>query len=225
MKTTNLITLIVVLVVVLVVVLAFARPVQAPVYQNGQEQTQTQPAAQAQTVTTGGLSFSYTEPFALATTPEQILAKVVIPACDQGFDYCVYYNGTEYANTNFESAGVSVAEHKELPSQASCVTAQPSGYHGLKPKTSSQNGVVIGAYSPIGGGAAGSSESGAEYHVWTGSTCYFVRTRVAQAQFANYPAGTKVEFTTANRDAVFGELQNILDGMSVQGTQLVFPTI
>lgn len=30
-----------------------------------------------------------------------------IPACDETFDYCFYYNDNQFDNTNFESAGMS----------------------------------------------------------------------------------------------------------------------
>lgn len=226
MKTQNLVIMAVVLIVILLGALYFARPVQAPSMPqvpSGAVTTNTDTASGQTTVTPAGLGFTVSDPYALATTEGQVMAKAVIPPCDAGFDYCIYRNGTEYAKTNFESAGIGITQRKDLPSQASCINTQPEGYNGLKPKTTSGNGYVIGAYSPIGGGAAGSTEGGVDYRLWYGSTCYDLRTRVAQAQFANYPAGTKIEFTSNDRAQVFGELQAILDSMTINGTPIDFP--
>jgi hypothetical protein len=222
MKTQNLVIMVVVLLIILLGALYFARPV-APigaVPANNGTAANTQP----QSVTTpGGLTFSYADPYALAATPEEVQAQAVIPACDQGFQYCIYRTGTQYAGTNFESAGISINERADLSSQATCITTQPEGYTGLKPTTKSQNGFVTGVFA-VGGAAAGSSESGAVYRAWDGKTCHELRTRVAESQFANYPAGSKVEFTSADRQQVFVELQSILNEMTINGTSVGFPS-
>lgn len=223
MKTQNLVILAVVLIIIVVAAFAVARPIQTQ--NTSQPSAQDQGTTQALTTTTpGGLTFSYEDPYDLAVTQDQVLSKAVIPPCDPGFDYCIYRTGTDYDATNFESAGIAITQRKDLPSQQSCLTTQPSGYRGLQPHTVSTSGYVLGVFSPISGAAAGSSETGAEYRLWYGTTCYALRTRVAVSQFQNYPAGTKTEFTEADRTQVMGELQGILNAMTLpDGTPVQFP--
>jgi hypothetical protein len=223
MKTQNLVILAVILIVILIAAFAVARPIQPGTA--AQPSAQDQGMTQAQTTTTpGGLTFSYADPYGLAVTQDQVLSKAVIPPCDPGFDYCIYRTGSTYDATNFESAGIAITQRKDLPSQQSCLTTQPAGYSGLQPHTVSNDGYVLSAFSPISGAAAGSSETGTEYRLWYGSTCYALRTRVAQSSFQNYPAGTKTEFTAADSAQVMSELQTILNGMTLpDGTQVQFP--
>src|SRR6266404_877354 len=88
----------------------------------------TAPPANTRVVVPGGaVSFGYTGDFGLAVSPEQILVRSYIPPCDQGFDYCLYYTGSAYKNTSFESAGIRVKRRADL-SENNCLTAQPDGY-------------------------------------------------------------------------------------------------
>ena len=54
----------------------------------------------------GELMFVQPADFGLAVHWDQLLVKSMIPPCDDGFDYCIYYYGDDFAGTNFRSAGV-----------------------------------------------------------------------------------------------------------------------
>lgn len=178
-----------------------------------------------QTVTApSGLAFSYASPYGLATSFTQVAALAVIPPCDQSFDYCVFRTQPPVANSNFESAGVAVTKRSDLTASSTCLTTPPSGYAGLHATTTPQTGYATSVFMPVGGGAAGSYASGAVYRLWYGTTCYQFETRVAEAQYANYPAGTKTLFTATARANVIRELKGILASVRINGgTRVVFP--
>src|SRR5262245_50629843 len=66
----------------------------------------TQLAGQTLTLAGGEVSIDQPQiPWALAVSADQVLVHSYIPPCEEGFDYCIYYNGDRYVGTNFESAG------------------------------------------------------------------------------------------------------------------------
>src|SRR5690348_12489307 len=58
--------------------------------------------------------------FALATTQMQILAHSYIPPCSSNFNYCLYYIGTKFQGTNFESAGLRIQKRADLATRTKC---------------------------------------------------------------------------------------------------------
>lgn len=192
----------------------------------GQTATSTPPGNQSATVQTvtapNGVGFTYDKPYGLATAPEQILAKSYIPPC-QDFDYCLYRTGTDYAATNFESAGLGVKARADLTTQTACLSTQPEGYTNLHTVTYAGQGYATSVFSPIGDAGAGHYASGAEYRLWTGSACEQFDTRIGETQFANYPAGTKTQFSDADHANVMGELTGILHSVTVNGAPVSFP--
>ena len=60
------------------------------------------------TLAGGEMSLSVPEGYGLAVTADQLLAKSYIPACDEGFDYCIYYNGDKFK-------GVARFDSNEMP--------------------------------------------------------------------------------------------------------------
>lgn len=165
----------------------------------------------------GMITFSTPQDFGLATTPDQVLAKAYIPPCDQGFDYCLYYNGTAYQGTNFESAGLSIRKRPDLSSQSACLATQPQGYSGLHATSTTQTSYAMSVFGPVGDAGAGHYASGQEYRLFTNATCYQFDTRVGETQFANYPAGSITQFTDAERESMFATLRGILSNITLPG--------
>src|SRR5581483_12293852 len=83
------------------------------------------PTPQAQAVSDGTITFTYTQNFGLATAPGQIVTKSYIPACDPQLNYCVYYNAATYQGTNFDSAGLRVQKRTDLTTINICLTTLP----------------------------------------------------------------------------------------------------
>ncbi len=191
----------------------------------GQTATSTETGqANAQTVTTpAGLSFTYADPYGLATSPEQVLVKSYIPSCLGDFDYCIYRTGDQYAGTNFESAGIAIQQRKDLTTKTACLTEPPMGYENQKVTTLDQSGYATSVSGPLGNGAAGHYSDGYQYRLWYGTTCYEFNAQIGESNYGNYPTGTKTEFTAADRAAVMKELTGILAHMSVNGTKITFP--
>lgn len=215
----------VLLLIIVIVAGAYLFSHQKPSSQD-QTATSTPPGNQSptvQTVTTpSGVSFSYDAPYALATAPEQILSQSYIPPC-QNFDYCLYRTGTEYAATNFESAGLGIKARTDLTTQSACLSKLPEGYTNIHTATYAGQGYMTSVFSPVGDAGAGHYASGAEYRLWTGSACEQFDARLGQTQFANYPAGTKTQFTDADHANVMGELTGILHSVTVNGAPVSFP--
>lgn len=162
--------------------------------------------------------------FGLATTPAQIVVKSYIPACTQGFDYCLYYNGSAYKGTNFESAGLRIQQRKELSTQTQCLSTLPSGYTNITPVSFVGSSYATSVFSPLGDAGAGHYASGAEYRLWSGKSCYEFETRIGETQFANYPTGSIQQFTDANRIGLIAQLTAMLNAITLTGGERVsFP--
>lgn len=76
----------------------------------------------------GELMFVRPADFGLALHRDQLLVRSVIPPCDEGFDYCLYHIGEEFAGTNFKSAGIRIERREDLETAAACLFTPPRGY-------------------------------------------------------------------------------------------------
>lgn len=174
----------------------------------------------------GTLTFSIPEGFGLAVSEEQILVPTTIPPCEPGFKYCIYYLGSEYEDTNFESAGVGIVERPELTDEQSCLTTPPDGYANKTPSaTTTQASYAMSMFDEIGNAGAGHYTTGQVYRLNTDNTCYQIETRIGETQFENYPEGGITEFSAEDRAALARQLQDFVQSMSLDSTgeQLVLP--
>ncbi len=171
----------------------------------------------------GQVSLSYPPDFCLAAAPEPLTVTSYIPPCDQGFQYCLYYNGSAYSGTNFESAGIRINQRADLKTQNACLKTQPSGYMNLTPAIYNGSGYFTSAFGPVGDAGAGHYANGALYRLYFSGNCYEFETRIGETQFANYPPGAIQQFTDADRTALFSELQSIIQSAVLNGSPVTFP--
>ncbi len=171
-----------------------------------------------QSISTPEITFSYGTDFGLATKPQQILASSYIPPCDEGFDYCLYYDSPTYKGTNFESAGLAVNRRADLKNKTTCMETQPAGYQELRPVSQDNNGYSTSVFEGLGDAAAGHYSSGTLYRLWTGSVCYDFETRIGESQFQNYPAGSIKEFMPSDRAFLEQRLRDIIQGVSISAS-------
>jgi hypothetical protein len=182
-----------------------------------------------QSISDGTITVSYQGgEFGLATTPGQILVNSYIPPCDSNFDYCLYYNGSAYRGTNFESAGLRIKKRTDLSAERLCLNAPPEGFSATTTPaaTASTNTYSTSVFSPVGDAAAGHFSKGSLYRLYLRgtSTCYEFETRVGQSQFQNYPSGTIKEFTAADQANVEAKLRSILNTVTLKnGERVMFP--
>jgi hypothetical protein len=177
------------------------------------------------TISDGVITIGYPAPeFGLAVRREQLPASY-IPACDEGFAYCVYYAGEAHEGTNFESAGVRVSRRDDFKDRAACVGTQPEGYSGLTPVHASTTEYASATFAPTGDAGAGHYARGAIYRLAVADRCYELETRVGEAQFANFEPQAIREFTAADRAALEAELRNVVQAIQLpSGQRAVFPT-
>ena len=178
-----------------------------------------------QSVSTGTIQVPYSSAdYTLATKLAQVTVKAYIPPCDPVFNYCLFYTGTAYAGTNFESAGLRIQTRADLTTQKTCLNALPTSYTNMTPVIASSSGYVTSVFSPLGDAGAGHYATGAEYRLWTNNSCYEFETRIGQTQFANYPAGSIQEFTTADQADVTAGLNAMINNITlVNGMTVSFP--
>lgn len=181
----------------------------------------------SQSISDSLLTLRYTSDFGLATNDTQILVKSYIPPCDSGFLYCIYYIGTEYNGTIFESAGVRYQRRTDLTSEQKCLNTEPVGYapDSLVQKTSTSSDYTTSKFGPIGDAGAGHYATGELYRLFYGNKCYELETRIGETQFANYLPGAIKEFTSADRTSVQKELRRIVDNLTINSTgkTVIFP--
>lgn len=176
------------------------------------------------TISDETITIGYPAPeFGLAVRREQLPASY-IPACDDGFSYCVYYAGDRHEGTNFESAGVGVRRRDDLAGREACVSTPPEGYDELAPLVASSTSHAAATYWPVGDAGAGHYARGAVYRLSVADRCYELESRVGESQFANFEPQAIREFTASDRDALEAELRRIVEAVELpDGSRAAFP--
>jgi hypothetical protein len=170
----------------------------------------------------GSISFTTPASFGLAVNEDQVLVKSYIPPCEENFDYCLYYNGSEFKNTNFGGAGIRIKKRADLANQSQCLTAQPLGYTGMKATVvSSTTAYAVSMFGPIGDAGAGHYASGELYRLAYNGTCHEFETRISATQFANYPEGSIKEFSTADQIKVKEMQKDFLNSVKLSSGEVV----
>jgi hypothetical protein len=182
------------------------------------------PAGAGQTVSDGTIAFPIPTDFGLAVTQQQIPVNSYIPPCDQDFNYCLYYIGSAYTGTNFESAGIRIEKRTDLTTTATCLNTAPTGYSNFTPTTTTETDYSVSEFTPLGDAAAGHFSTGTLYRLEFNGACYEFETRVGQSDFGNYPSGTIQQFTSADETSLQTEIHNLLDSFTLpSGETIAFP--
>ncbi len=179
----------------------------------------------SRSVSDGTITLVYpTADFGLATSSQQITTHSYIPPCDADFNYCLYYIGTAYQGTNFDSAGIRVEQRSDLTTQSACLTTPPTGFASFTPTSTIAGDYAVSEFTPLGNAGAGHFAKGTLYRLEYNDACYEFETRVGQSQFANYPPGTIQRFTDANQINLHAEIAGILNGIALSsGETVTFP--
>lgn len=182
--------------------------------------------AGSETHSDGVITFTRPKDFGLAITEEQVLVQKVIPPCELGFEYCLYYLGDTYEGTNFESAGIAIQTRDELTTESVCLAASPEGYADMTPRATSHGDFYgMSVFSPIPDAATGHYSTGVQYRLYTSDICYQITERVGESQFENFPTGSIEQFTEDERVELFVRLQGVVEGIALNetGETLVLP--
>lgn len=168
----------------------------------------------------GEVALTYPLGLGLAATPQQLLTRSMIPACDQPFDYCLYLPRDQFEGTNLSSAGLRINARHDVTAEISCLLAQPPGYSDLQP------GVMRGTastsrFGDLRQGAAGSYSQGELRRLWTGHACYEFETRQVLTRYENYEPGTITQFTDADQAALTDRFDAVLSSVHLTGGQNV----
>lgn len=168
-----------------------------------------------------GLTFTYPSVFGLAMNSGQILASSALPPCDVGFDYCMYYLGSEYQGTNFASAGLRIDKRDDLQDET-CLTEEPSG-QDLTPGIYTSERYVTVRFSPLGDSEEGQYSTGALYRIWYESGCYELETRIGLSAYDEL--GAVRELTAEEQLGLESTLVGIVEGTTFTDnhTKLMFP--
>jgi hypothetical protein len=164
------------------------------------------------------LVFSVPKDFGLATSKDQIPKIGYIPSCNEPFDYCIYYKGTDYTGTNFESAGVKIQERKELSTEDTCLNEQPLGFEGRVSVKTSGSDYKLGTFKDMSNAAAGHSTKGNIYRIFNKNDCYEIETRIGQTNFQNYEPGTINEFTESDSKDIESMLNFVIKAIKLKDT-------
>ena len=178
------------------------------------------------TVSMADISFTYegAEGFDLAEIPGQVLVSSYIPPCDIPFNYCLYYRGDKYKDTNFDSAGLRISNRSDLSTSARCLNTPPAGYT-LRPKIRQGEGYSTSLFAPLGNAATGHLSEGEIYRLSVGGACYEFEARIGTSQITNYEPGTVKEFTEGDRASILVQLRNMLRQITITATDatVIFP--
>ena len=167
-----------------------------------------------QSVATPEITFTYPKAFGLAVKEDQVMTTSYIPPCNAGFDYCLYYNGTSYGGTNFDSAGLRIERRLDLSEREVCLTTPPEGFENNAPVTLNSGEYATSLFPEIGDAGAGHYAQGKLYRLSYKDACYEFETRISASQYANYEPGTLVEFTETNRALLQADLEAIVQSIT-----------
>jgi len=186
--------------------------------------TGTAPAG-SRSVSDGTITLVYpTADFGLVTSSQQITTRSYIPPCDADFNYCLYYIGTAYQGTNFDSVGIRVEQRSDLTTQTACLTTPPTGFANFTPTSTTSGDYAVSEFTPVGNAGAGHFSKGTLYRLAYNGACYEFETRIGQSQFANYQSGTIQQFTDADEANLQAEIVGILNGITLSsGETVAFP--
>jgi hypothetical protein len=178
----------------------------------------------SQSISDGTINFTVPSDFGLATNQTQIFTRSYIPPCDSDFNYCLYYTGTAYQGTNFDSAGIRIQHRTDLTTQTACLTAPPTGFANFTPTSTTIGDYSASEFTPLGDAGAGHYSVGTLYRLEYNGACYEFETRIGQSQFANYPAGAIQQFTAVDQASLQTEIQNVLSSITLpSGETIAFP--
>lgn len=160
----------------------------------------------------GELLFVRPDDFGLAVHRDQLPVRGTIPPCDDGFDYCLYYMGDEFAGTNFRNAGIRIERREDLGTAEACLSAPPRGYGEFEPALMrTKDGFAVSLFPPLYEGAVGSYAEGRLYRLaLDGGPCFEVETRIGAVQFGHFPEGTVREFTREQWDGLAARLHQVV---------------
>ncbi len=186
----------------------------------------TSSGATLQSVSDHTITISYPATFEVATLQSQVQGLSYIPPCESGFSYCFHYTGTAYAGTNFEAAGVGITKRTDLVGTDDCLNANPSGYSNQTPVLHIGSGYTTGFYGPLSDAATGHYANDRLYRLSVNNSCYEIRERIGQTQFANFPKGTIIKFTPADEQALQTSLDDVLHSITIlNGQSVVWPVV
>jgi hypothetical protein len=182
-----------------------------------------------QSISDGTITINYSDTlFGLAVRTDQILVTSYIPPCDVPFGYCFYYNDSEYDDTNLDSAGIRFYKRDDLATEQACLETPPAGFDSMEAKaTSTAELYAASVFSPMGDAGAGHYANGSQYRLFVrkNSACYEIETRIAQTQFANYPAGSIEEFTASDQRELENRLDRVIDSIELDGQKNLFGSL
>ncbi len=179
----------------------------------------TQSGQNQYTHSSGQVSWEVPPDFGLAVSKDQVLVKSYIPPCEEGFDYCMYYNLKNFDGTNFESAGVSIGMRDDLLNNEACLTRPPNEYLNFTPEVIKHDNYLVSSFFPIGDAGAGHYSNGKIYRIYLNTgKCIQIGTRIGETQFANYPEGTIKQFGSEDRKYLFSRFDTILNSLKIAST-------
>ena len=114
----------------------------------------------------------------------------MIPVCDETTVACFVYNGSDYAGTNLQAAGLSVNVLRDARLEKDCKKADTS-WHPAGP--AEINGIHFTS-GTIGDAGLGSSEGGTTYRTFHEGVCFEIALGIAASSMGSYDPGTIKQF-------------------------------
>jgi hypothetical protein len=158
-----------------------------------------------------GFSMQYPESFGFNTDISKVKSLTYIPVCDQTMVACAFLEKSQYSNTNFDGAGVSINIDKTLNTEAKCYNFSVSTNAAQQAAADATiNGAVF--KSATGGDAgAGHFEKLQVYRNFRNGMCYEIAQHVGSTNIGNYPEGSITEFS---QDEVWQRLQMVVNSFA-----------
>lgn len=164
-----------------------------------------------------GYSISYPETFtALSEAEQDILPSLgYVPPCDENHSNCLYYIGTEFEGTNFDSAGISTKNLIDT-GEENCTSFNEA--YTLPDSEISTEEIDSNLFYVARSGNAGAGHMAEEtlYRTYHSNTCVEITTRIGYSQFGNYPEGSVEEFTAEDKNELMNSMKEVVHTLKFQ---------
>src|ERR1700693_1729658 len=125
-----------------------------------------------------------------------------IPICDTTTVACFQYNGSEYEDTTFKAAGLSINVLRDMRTEQDCSKIDT----GSSPiKTETINGIKF-HYGTTGEGATSHGKGGPAYRAFYQSVCFEIASAIAATNIGAYDPGAIKQFNSTKLDELLAKM-------------------
>lgn len=180
-----------------------------------------------QVMTPYGFTFTYPADFNVVKNDSQLEHAYQGAPCMSNFNFCIYYNGTLYEHTNFESASVQIRQRDDLnENETLCLEEQPEGNTDLSFEIRTGNLYSTSLFNNMYYSDIFDNVSRVIYRLYYNDMCYEFETRIVTQTFQNLNQEQGETFTMTDQRVIEDKLESVIRSIRLgEQMEIVFPNL